>query len=483
MTKAAGLAVEMYGLGGAAADYDNDGLVDLYVTGLGRQPPVPQPRATASSPTSPPRPAWATAGFSHQRRSSSTTTRTGARPVRRQLREWSLDKDLFCTLDGKHKSYCTPESYKGQSRDPLPQQGRRDLRGRHAEGGPQEPGRQGPGRGRARLRRRRLARPLRGQRHPAQQALPATTATGPSRTWGWPRAWPSARPAWPARAWASTPADYERHGPAQPRGRQLLERDDRPSTTTRATGLFIDDAPASTVGQASLLTLSFAAFFFDYDLDGRLDIFAANGHVADDISPVQPKVTLRPAAPPLPQPRRAEVRGRGRPGWGPRFKRPMVGRGAPPTPTSTATATSTSCHGQQRSRGPAPERRRQPATPGCACGRSGTQSNRDGIGAKVTVTLAGGAQAAGAVVKTGSSYCSQSELPADLRPGRDGQGRQGRGGLAERPRRHRVGRRRQPDDHRPGRKGHRSRGQAGALTRGEASRSRGPTTVAVLRTA
>ena len=30
---------------------------------------------------------------------------------------WSIDKDLFCTLDGKNKSYCTPESYKGQSLD------------------------------------------------------------------------------------------------------------------------------------------------------------------------------------------------------------------------------------------------------------------------------------------------------------------------------------------------------------------------------
>src|SRR6185295_9054076 len=35
VTQAAGLAVEMYGLGATAADYDNDGKVDLYVTGLG----------------------------------------------------------------------------------------------------------------------------------------------------------------------------------------------------------------------------------------------------------------------------------------------------------------------------------------------------------------------------------------------------------------------------------------------------------------
>jgi hypothetical protein len=32
-------------------------------------------------------------------------------------------------------------------------------------------------------------------------------------------------------------------------------------------------------------------FFFDADLDGLLDIFAANGHVADDIGTIQPKVT------------------------------------------------------------------------------------------------------------------------------------------------------------------------------------------------
>ena len=40
----------------------------------------------------------------------------------------------------------------------------------------------------------------------------------------------------------------------------------------------------------------------------------------------------------------------------------------------------------------------------------GTTSNRNGIGAKVRVIPAGGA-ARWAVVKTGSSYCSQSELP------------------------------------------------------------------------
>ena len=57
------------------------------------------------------------------------------------------------------------------------------------------------------------------------------------------------------------------------------------------TGIFIDEAPRSAIGRTSLLTLTFACFFFDYDLDGRPDIFAANGHVADDIERLQSRVT------------------------------------------------------------------------------------------------------------------------------------------------------------------------------------------------
>src|SRR5438128_4937251 len=72
-------------------------------------------------------------------------------------------------------------------------------------------------------------------------------------------------------------------------------------------GLFIDDAPTSAIGRASLLTLTFGCFFFDYDLDGRLDIFAVNGHVADDINRVQRRRTHAQAARTSPQSSRAEV--------------------------------------------------------------------------------------------------------------------------------------------------------------------------------
>ena len=48
--------------------------------------------------------------------------------------DWTLEKDLFCSLDGKTKSYCTPESYKGAEPDALSQPRQRHVRGRHAQG-------------------------------------------------------------------------------------------------------------------------------------------------------------------------------------------------------------------------------------------------------------------------------------------------------------------------------------------------------------
>jgi hypothetical protein len=58
-------------------------------------------------------------------------------------------------------------------------------------------------------------------------------------------------------------------------------------------GLFVDEAPRSTIGRSSLLSLTFGLFFFDYDLDGRADLFAANGHIDEEIGRVQPKIQFR----------------------------------------------------------------------------------------------------------------------------------------------------------------------------------------------
>lgn len=51
--------------------------------------------------------------------------------------------------------------------------------------------------------------------------------------------------------------------------------------------IFADEALAEGVGPASRLLLKFGLFFFDYDLDGRLDVLTANGHLEEEIGKIQ----------------------------------------------------------------------------------------------------------------------------------------------------------------------------------------------------
>jgi hypothetical protein len=174
------------------------------------------------------------------------------------------------------------------------------------------------------------------------------------------------------------------------------------------TGLFIDEAPSTTLGQATLLNLTFACFFFDYDLDGKLDIFGANGHVADDIQSVQTRVTY--AQPPhlfrnLGSKRFEEVQKQ----MGEGFSRPLVGRGAAYADydhDGDLDVVITANGGVPRLlRNDGGNRNRWLRVRVLGAG-----ANRDGLGARVTVTGADG-QRQWAIVKTGSSYLSMSELP------------------------------------------------------------------------
>ena len=98
--------------------------------------------------------------------------------------------------------------------------------------------------------------------------------------------WPSPRER-RAEPWASTGGEY-RPGRF---GLLLANFADEPTPSspgpTRKQLLFSDAAMAEGVGGPSRSLLKFGTFFFDYDLDGRLDLLTCNGHLEPDISKVQ----------------------------------------------------------------------------------------------------------------------------------------------------------------------------------------------------
>ena len=55
--------------------------------------------------------------------------------------------------------------------------------------------------------------------------------------------------------------------------------------------LFVDEAITEGVGPASRLLLKFGLVFFDYDLDGRLDLLTADGHIEAEIGKIQASQT------------------------------------------------------------------------------------------------------------------------------------------------------------------------------------------------
>jgi len=95
--------------------------------------------------------------------------------------------------------------------------------------------------------------------------------------------------------------------------------------------LFADEAIACGLGPPSRLALKFGLLFFDYDLDGRLDLLTANGHLEEDIHKVQASQQYRQpaqlywnAGPQQP----AEFIPVGPQQCGPHLFQPIVGRGA-----------------------------------------------------------------------------------------------------------------------------------------------------------
>jgi len=404
VTKAAGLAVPMFAIGVTAGDYDNDGWKDLYVTAIGGNHLFRNlgngtfADVTATSGTRGPGTFGTSAMFFDYDRDGYLDI------VVANYVTWTIDKDLFCTLDGKTKSYCTPESYRGESPTLFHNRG---------DGTFEDVTRKA------------------GLFDPTSKALGVAFIDHDGD--GWPD-FVLANDTQPNKLYRNnqdgtftdvgTTAGIAFGETGVARAGMGVDAGDysgsgRPSLLignfanemiglyhNEGNGLYVDEAPASAVGRASMLTLAFGIFFFDYDLDGRLDIFAGNGHVADDINAVQPRVThaQRPHVFRNLGERRFEPVSAT---LGPALQQAIVARGAAfgdlDNDGDLDVVVSTNNGPAKLFRNDGGNRNRFVRVK-----TIGTKSNRDGIGARVTVTLAGGAKE-WQYVHTGSSYCSQSD--------------------------------------------------------------------------
>jgi len=411
-TRAAGLQIEMYGMGVASADFDNDGRADLYVTALGRNHLFRNAgggrfvdvtdRAGVADPGFSTSAAW----LDYDR--DGFLDLFVAHYV-----EWSIDKDLFCTLDGTRKSYCTPESYHGQSPTLFHNTGHGTFDNVTRAAGVYDP--DAKALGVALLdydndgwidlfvaNDRQPNRLYRNARKGTFSDVGLTAGVAFDET-GTARA-----------GMGVDAADYDGSG-RDSIAIGNFSNEMMSLYTSEAHGLFIDRAPATAIGRSSLLKLTFGLFFFDYDLDGRPDLFAANGHVADDIASVQRNVTY--AQPPdlywNAGMRRFEDAGRLA---GAGFQRPMVARGAA---YADYDADGDLDLVITANNGPARLLRNDEGNRNnwLRVSAIGGPANRDAIGARLQVFI-DGTPGPSARIKSGSSYGSQSELPLTFGLGR-----------------------------------------------------------------
>lgn len=412
VTRGSGLDVETYGMGVAVADYDNDGREDVYITSLDGD------RLFHNEGGGKFRDVTAAAGIRNANFGTSAAWLDYDRDGKPDLFvgnyvQWSPEKDLWCSLDGATKSYCTPESYKGAAAKLY-----HNLGGGKFEDVSQKAGIADPtskslgvtildynGDGWPDVFVANDTQPNKLYRNQGNgtfkdEAVAAGVAYSEEGT---------ARGAMGVDA-----ADYDRSG----RPHLLVGNFTNQMLAlyhNEGNGVFVDEAPSSSVGQASLLTLTFGAFFFDYDLDGLPDILAANGHLEEEINRVQPKVTYK--QPPLLFHNLGKSKFQSvAPSLGPDFARPIVARGAAYGDLDNDGDLDVVI---TTNNGPAYVFRNDGGNRNhwLRVRTVGTRSSRDGLGAVVRVTSASGKQ--WTMVRSGSSYCSQSQMAPTFGLGAD----------------------------------------------------------------
>jgi hypothetical protein len=412
ITRGSGLDIEIYGMGVAIADYDNDGREDVYITALDGD------HLFHNEGHGKFRDVTKSSGIQNANFGTSAAWLDYDRDGRLDLFvanyvQWSPKMDLWCSLDGATKSYCTPESYKGARCRLFHNLGGGRFENVAEKAGVADPSSKSlgvavfdyNGDGWPDLFVANDTQPnklYRNKRNGTfiEEGMPAGVAYGEEGV---------------ARgAMGVDSADYDHSGRAH-----LLVGNFTNQMLglyhNEGNGLFVDEAPSSTVGRSSLLALTFGLFFFDYDLDGWPDIFTANGHIDEQIGRVQPKVSYRQA------PLLFRNLGDGRfrnvtAAMGKAFNRPIVARGAAYADFDRDGDLDILI---STNNGPAHLYRNDGGNRNhwLSIRLAGTKSNRDGIGSLIRVHSPLGTQSI--FVHSGSSYCSQSDLAATFGLGKD----------------------------------------------------------------
>jgi len=402
VTAEAGLDVEMYGIGVAVGDYDNDGFPDLYITCYG------QNRLFHNN---------GNGSFSEVTKSSGlegyTSLSTSALwfdydrdghldlLVANYVR-WSPESDIYCSLDGTTKSYCTPEAYPGVTSWLFRNRGDGTFEEVTGKAGLHDSTSKSLG-------LTMLDYDLDGwpdvfiANDTQPNKLYHNNRDGTFSETGVMAGVAFSEDGVARAGMGADAADYDNSGlpslVVTNFSQQMVGL-----YRNEGHGFFVDEAPQSAVGKSSRLTLGFGCFFFDVDLDGRLDLLVANGHIDETISRVESSISYAQS----PHLFHNEGGGKFRDVGalvGTSFHEPKVARGA--------------AYGDfdndgdldvllTTNNGPAYLYRNDCAASSSIRFRTvGRESNRDGIGTNVRVWTPEGVR--WLTVKSGSSYLSQSD--------------------------------------------------------------------------
>jgi hypothetical protein len=404
VTERAGLAVEMYGMGVAVADFNNDGFADILITAVGQNRLFQNTGAGHFVDVTEKAGLGGRTGFSTAALWFDFDRDGFLDLLICNYVKWSPQLDVFCSVDGKRKSYCTPEAYHGDTCWLFRNRGNGTFEDVTAKSGIFDPTSKSLGVALLDYDRdgwpdvviandtqpNKLYRNLRNGTFEdvAVRAGVAFSEDGKARA-----------------GMGIDAADFDNAGME---GIAITNFDNEMIALYRASrsGVYTDVATAAGVGQASRASLGFGCAFLDINLDGRLDLIAVNGHIDETVRQIRGNAGY--AQPPHLFLNRGAARFQdvaSLAGGG--FAAPKVARGLAYGDfdrDGDLDLLITTNQGEAHLY-------RNDVAPGAHWLRLrliGTKSNRDAIGAVVRLTTPEGTQSR--TVKTGSSYLSQSEL-------------------------------------------------------------------------